>query len=103
MTKQAIFFSGLVLCIFTLRAQPSAIHTDPDAKFKQAELFFDNGQYTLALPLLRELQQDLRSAPADPQSLNTDEVHFYLYASQLLDDENDAVEPAKEYITSVNN
>lgn len=103
MTKQAILFSGLVFCISTLQAQPSAIHTDPDAKFKQAEMFFDQEKYTLALPLLRELQQELRTPSADPQSLNTDEIHFYLYACQLLDDENDAVEPAKEYITSVNN
>lgn len=103
MTKQLILLLGLVFSICTLQAQPSAIHTDPDAKFKQAEWYFTHEQYTLALPLLRELQQDLRNPAADPQSLNTDEIHYYLYASQLLDDENDAVEPAKEYINSVNN
>jgi len=103
MTKQFILLSGLVTSICTLQAQPSAIHTDPDAKFKQAELYFDHGQYTLALPLLRELQTALQAPGADPQSLTTDEIHYYLYACQLLDDENAAVEPAKEYVNSVNN
>ena len=103
MMKQFSLLLGLAFYLCTAQAQPSAIHTDPDAKFKQAEEYFIHGQFTLALPILRSLDQQMQAPDADRQSLHTDDIHFYLYSCQLLDDENSAVEPAKEYINSINN
>jgi TolA-binding protein len=103
MIKKLILLSGFVFRICILEAQPSAIYTDPEHKLKQAEWYFDHDQFTLALPLLQELEQELQAPAADAQSLSTDDIHYYLYACQLLDDEDRAVEPAKQYIANVNN
>jgi tetratricopeptide (TPR) repeat protein len=103
MTKRLYILIGFVFGLCTLHAQPSAIHTDPDSKYKQAEWYFIHEQYTLALPLLKELEQQVQGQGGDVQALATDDIHYYLYACQLMDDENAAVEPAKEYINSVNN
>jgi len=101
--KQLILLSGFVFSICISQAQPSAIHNDPQAKLKQAEWYFDHDQFTLALPLLQDLERGLQSPGADQQSLYTDDVRFFLYACQLLDDEDNAVEPAKQYVNTVNN
>ena len=103
MVKKIFLLTGFVFQICLLEAQPSAIYTDPQHKFKQAEAYFNHDQFTLALPLLQELEQELQAPGADAQALSTDDIHYYLYACQLMDDEDRAVEPAKIYINSVNN
>lgn len=93
----------LLFCIHISEAQPSAIYRDPQQKLKQAELYFNQRQYSLALPLLQQLEDELLLPAKDAHTLATDEVHYYLYACQLLNNDDRALPLAKQYIAATAN
>jgi hypothetical protein len=41
-------------------AQQTRFYSDPDEKFKEAKEYFQKEEYSLAYPLLKELQQSVR-------------------------------------------
>ncbi len=96
----SIFFSCF---IFQVSAQTTAINKDPEAKFKQAQEFFMNDQYSLALPLLRELKQEVQSTTILNHSIQVQEIDFYLLACGLQQNDERALAPSREFIAVVHN
>ncbi|RTL60879.1 MAG: tetratricopeptide repeat protein [Sphingobacteriales bacterium] len=97
---------GLLLCTtFYLAsfAQQTAIYTDAQSKFKKAQEFFQKEQFSLALPLLRELKQATVQSDYAGKTLQVQDVDFYLNACMLMMNDPRAEDPAKEYISIVHN
>lgn len=90
----------LFVCLHTanVQAQATAVNRDPDSKFKQAQEYFLNDQYSLALPLLLELKQNVQTATVGNQYLQTEEIDFYILACRLQQNDERAVLPATDYI-----
>jgi len=79
-------------------AQQTAYYTDPDTKFKEAKEYFQKEQYSLAYPLLKELQQSLRETDKVNHSVTAQEIGYYTTACALKQDEGRAEEEAIDYI-----
>lgn len=101
MKSLLIIAAGFLLaCVHTttVQAQATAVNRDPDSKFKQAQEYFLNDQYSLALPLLLELKQNVQTATVGNQYLQTEEIDFYILACRLQQNDERAVLPATDYI-----
>jgi TolA-binding protein len=79
-------------------AQQTAYYTDPDTKFKEAKEYFQKEQYSLAYPLLKELQQSLRETDKINHSVTAQEIGYYTTACALKQDEGRAEQEAIDYI-----
>ncbi|MBY0478519.1 MAG: tetratricopeptide repeat protein [Chitinophagaceae bacterium] len=99
----SIFF--LLFSCFSLQvsAQTSAVYNDPQQKFKQAQEYFLNDQYSLAMPILRELKQEIQTSNVINQGIQVQEIDFYLLACGLQQNDERAVLPSREFITVVHN
>ena len=95
-----IFFSCFALLS---TAQVTAVNNDPNAKFKQAQEYFLNDQFSLAMPLLRELKQEVQSSNVLNEGIQVQEIDFYLLACGLQQNDERAVLPSREFITVVHN
>ena len=96
--------SFLLLCVSVqVDAQVTAINNDPNAKFKQAQEYFLTDQYSLAMPLLRELKQDVQSSTILNAGIQVQEIDYYLLACGLQQNDERAVQPSREFITVVHN
>lgn len=99
----SIFF--LLFSCFSMQvsAQTSAVYYDPQQKFKQAQEYFLNDQYSLAMPILRELKQEIQTSNVINQGIQVQEIDFYLLACGLQQNDERAVMPSREFITVVHN
>ncbi len=96
--------SFLLLCFSVqVNAQVTAINNDPNAKFKQAQEYFLTDQYSLAMPLLRELKQEVQSSTILNSGIQVQEIDYYLLACGLQQNDERAVQPSREFITVVHN
>ncbi|HET9057025.1 MAG TPA: tetratricopeptide repeat protein [Chitinophagaceae bacterium] len=99
-------FFGFIPVIFStviLFGQQTSIYTDPGFKYKKAADYFQKEQYSLALPLLRELKQGVTSTDYTNRTVEVQDIDFYLNACMLLMNDSRAEEPAKEYINIAHN
>ena len=105
MNSRITYILLFACCSFTLQlsAQTTAINNDPQARFKQAQEFFLNDQYSLALPLLRELKQEVQTATVLNSGIQVQEIDYYLLACGLQQNDERAVAPSREFITVVHN
>ncbi|MFN4284386.1 MAG: tetratricopeptide repeat protein [Lacibacter sp.] len=74
-----------------------------ESKFRQAEEYFLRQQYSLALPLLLELEQELQSPAYARNPIQAEELKFYLLACRLQQNDERAVAPAADFITFTHN
>jgi tetratricopeptide (TPR) repeat protein len=79
-------------------SQQSRILEDPNATFHQAKEYFQKEHYSLAYPLFKELELQLRETDRSNQALNAQEIRYYTIACGLRQNEAAAVEKAKEFI-----
>ncbi|NCU06181.1 MAG: tetratricopeptide repeat protein, partial [Chitinophagaceae bacterium] len=98
----------IILFLFTgfavqLHAQVTAVNNDPNAKFKQAQEYFLNDQYSLAMPLLRELKQEVQTSTVMNSGIQVQEIDYYLLACGLQQNDERAVAPSREFVTVVHN
>lgn len=98
--RTILFIFVLLLGLHTRDAvaQSTAVNNDPYKKFKQAETYFLQDQFSLALPLLLELKQEEQSSTFVNQALQKEEIDFYLLACRLQMNDERAVAPAADYI-----
>jgi TolA-binding protein len=82
----------------SLVAQQTRYYTDPELKFKEAKEYFQKEQYSLAYPLLRELQQDIRETDKANTAIMVQEINYYTAVCALKQNEGRAEEAAQEYI-----
>jgi TolA-binding protein len=97
MKNQTLFVVALFLntAIFS---QQSRYYTDPQEKFKEAKEYFQKEQYSLAYPLLKELQQSVRETDKVNHTIIVQEINYYTTACALKQNESRAEEQAIDYI-----
>ena len=89
----------VILFSISLQAQQTRFYSDPEEKFKEAKEYFQKEQYSLAYPLLKELQQSVRETDKIDNAEMVQEVNYYTIACALKQNEGRAEEMAKNYIT----
>jgi TolA-binding protein len=79
-------------------AQQSRFINDPQASFNQAKEFFQKEQYSLAYPILKDLEQRRRETDRSNDALNYQDVRYYATVCALKQNEERAVYNAQEFI-----
>src|SRR5215470_5202331 len=98
MKNQCIAILLAILFNISLRAQQTRFYTDPEEKFKEAKEYFQKEEYSLAYPLLKELQQSVRETDKINNVTTVQEIDYYTIACALKQNEGRAEEMAKNYI-----
>ena len=99
------FCTSLTCCIVTILSfsQQTRFHNDPQVVFNEAKEYFQKEQYSLAYPLLKELQQSLRETDRANTPIETQEINFYAIACGLKQNEGRAEQDAQAYIAVTKN
>lgn len=79
-------------------AQQTRFINDPQASFNQAKEFFQKEQYSLAYPILKDLQLRQRETERSNDALNYQEVRYYTTVCALKQNEERAIYTAQEFI-----
>jgi tetratricopeptide (TPR) repeat protein len=79
-------------------SQQPRIIDDPNAMFHQAKEYFQKEHYSLAYPIFKELELQVRETDRSNQALNVQEIRFYTIVCGLKQNEAAAVDKAKEFI-----
>ncbi|MBO9631694.1 MAG: tetratricopeptide repeat protein [Chitinophagaceae bacterium] len=96
--KKFTAFCVLALSIQGSIAQQTRFINDPQGTFKQAKEFFQREQYSLAYPLLKDLQLQLRDQDRTDQAITSQEIKYYTTVCALKQNERGAVEKARDFI-----
>lgn len=103
MKKVALIFALLVLSIHSLLAQQTRYLSDPQSVYKQAKEYFQREQYSLAYPLLKELELQQRETDRSNSAIEYQEVKFYTIVCGLKQNEKGAADKAVEFINLEDN
>lgn len=96
--KQAPVLLLMIFVFSVSSAQQSRFISDPQAAFDQAKEFFQKGQYSLAYPVLKELQLRQRDSERSNDALNYQDVRYYATVCALKQNEERAAFNAQEFI-----
>ncbi|MBA2328972.1 MAG: tetratricopeptide repeat protein [Flavisolibacter sp.] len=102
MKKLSLLTSLCLLFIFS-SAQQNYTYNQSQEKFNQAKEYFQKGQYNLASPIFKELQQSIKEPDRADRALQVQEIEFYAIASALQQNESRAEYDAKQYIDVTEN
>lgn len=102
MKKISLFcsFTVLTFCSF---AQQTWNYKNPAERFEQAKEYFQKGQYNLAYPIFKELQQSIKEADRINQATTVQEIDYYTTVAALKQNESRAEYDAKQYIDVTKN
>lgn len=97
-----------LLCSFTVfticsYAQQNRNYNLPDERFEMAKEYFQKGQYNLAYPILKELQQSIKESDRVDNSITVQEIDYYTIVLALKQNESRAEYDAKQYIDVAKN
>jgi tetratricopeptide (TPR) repeat protein len=84
-------------------AQPNYHITDPEKDFKDAKDYFIKGQYSLAYPLLKPLQDKYPDNTTSSHSYLNAAITYYYIVCELKLDHEVAAEEARRFIEAANN
>lgn len=84
-------------------AQKTYWYSDPQEKFNEAKEYYQKGQYNLAYPIFKELQQSLKEIDKVNTPVVAQEISYYTIASALMQNEDRAEQEALDYITLTKN
>ncbi len=98
MSKKAVLFFFVVLLTCASFAQQTKSLNDPDADLKQAKEYFQQEYYSLAYPIFKDLQAELRETDHSNQALNAQDIRYYTLVCGLKQNEVGAVGPAKKFV-----
>lgn len=96
--KKIFLVSSLVSCYFFADAQQTRYLSDPNGTFNQAREYFQKEQYSLAYPLLKDLNLSLRETDRINKALNSQEIRYYTIVCALKQNEERAAFEAQEFI-----
>ncbi len=96
-----LVFSGLISS--ALFAQQTYFINDPQGTYKQAKEYFQKEYYSLAYPLFKELQSNLRETDKTNQAIPAQEIRYYTLVCGLKQNDTNAVEPSASFIALENN
>ncbi|HEU4473111.1 MAG TPA: tetratricopeptide repeat protein, partial [Flavisolibacter sp.] len=95
----------LPLLFFTIShlsfSQSTYYFNEPEeaARFSEAKEYFQKGQYNLAYPIFKELQQSMKETDRINNPVVSQEIGYYTVASALMQNEERAEQEALEYIS----
>ncbi|MEJ7912554.1 MAG: tetratricopeptide repeat protein, partial [Chitinophagaceae bacterium] len=101
--KKYSLFVFLTILSFLSFAQQNINYSFGDERFEMAKEFFQKGQYNLAYPLLKELQQQIRETDRVNQPIKVEEIEYYTTVSALIQNESRAEYDAQQYIAITKN
>src|SRR5215210_7555776 len=101
--KQVTLLLALISLHFFSAAQQTSFINDPLGTFNQAKEYFQKEQYSLAYPLLKDLQLQQRETDRSNRALNYQEINYYTTVCALKQNEETAVELAREFIALEDN
>lgn len=96
-----LIFTGIITSAAV--AQQTYFINDPQSTYKQAKEYFQKEYYSLAYPLFKDLQADLRETDKSNQALPSQEIRYYTLVCALKQNDTNAVEPARTFIDLENN
>jgi TolA-binding protein len=96
--KQIFSLSIATVISITVCSQQTSFYSDPSTKFKEAKEYFQKEQYSLAYPLLKELQQAVKETDKANNPVTVQEISYYTIACALMQDESRAEAQAVDYI-----
>src|SRR5947208_11385145 len=96
--KNQILVTLVFVITISANAQQSRYFSDPQEKFKEAKEYFQKEQYSLAYPLLKELQQSIKETDMINDANMVQEINYYTIVCALKQNETAAEEKAIEYI-----
>lgn len=96
--KNPILLACGLLYLSVSQAQQTHYYNDPQTKFKEAKSYFQNGQYSLAYPIFKELRRSVRETDIANQPVTVQEIQYYSLACALKQDEGRALQEAIDYI-----
>src|SRR4051812_36896231 len=97
-------FSLLLSAISYLSfSQKTYFFSDPQEKFNEAKEYYQKGQYNLAYPIFKELQQSLKETDKVNNPVVSQEISYYSVACALMQNEDRAEDEALEYIELTKN
>ncbi|MEO8584227.1 MAG: tetratricopeptide repeat protein, partial [Flavitalea sp.] len=96
--KQATVSLVFIFVSYFSFAQQTSFISDPQASFNQAKEYFQKEQYSLAYPILKELQLNQRETDRSNDALNYQEIRYYTTVCALKQNEERAVFNAQEFI-----
>lgn len=102
MIKSSVFFSLILFSGFAM-GQQTKIFEKSNQKFEEAVDYFQREQYSLAYPILKELERSLRPADVSNDALKYNEVNYYTIVCALKQNEYGADTRAREFIDFVDN
>ncbi len=95
--KKLIIFIVLFTTI-TAQAQFTRVVNDDLAQYKKAKELYTNGEYSLAYPIFKDLQNAIRSTDRANQSVATQDIEYYATVCGLKQNDTNAVFAAQQYI-----
>jgi tetratricopeptide (TPR) repeat protein len=98
MKNQCIAILLVILISISVKAQQTRFYSDPEEKFKEAKEYYQKEQYSLAYPLLKELQQSVHETDKINNDMMVQEINYYTIACALKQNEGRAEEMARNYI-----
>ena len=97
MKNQSLFVISLLLSV-SVFSQQTQFFSDPETTFKEAKEYFLKEQYSLAYPLFRDLQHDVRETNKANTAITVQEINYYTIVCALKQNEDRAEEEAQQYI-----
>ena len=98
---------GLLLSFSALSyvgfSQQHAVFKKPNERFEMAKEYFQKGQYNLAYPILKELQQSLKETDRANNALMAQEIDYYVTVAALQQNHDRAEYDAQQYIAITEN
>ncbi len=97
MNNRSLVIPAMLIGLISF-AQETRFYNDPDAKFKEAKEYFQKEQYSLAYPILKELNESIRETDKANNPVISQEINYYTIACALKQNEGRAEDLAKTYI-----
>jgi TolA-binding protein len=101
--KKICLLPSFCLLLFVANAQQTFTNKNPQEKFNEAKEYFQKEQYSLAYPLLKELQQSLRETDKMNYTVVAQEINYYTVVCALKQNEGRAEQLAQEYVDLTKN
>jgi TolA-binding protein len=101
--KKYFLLCSLSFISFLAISQQTVGYRVPQDKFLLAKEYFQKGQYNLAFPILKELQQSIKETDRVNNALKVEEIEYYATAAALMQNETRGEYDAKQYIEITKN
>ena len=100
---RSILVLSILIAATTAKAQQTRFIADPERTFKQAREYYQKEYYSLAYPLFKDLNLQLRETDRSNQALNYQDIQYYTITCELRLDQKSAENAALQYVSMDDN